>query len=88
VNGTSIFTRATTADVMRAAGLPVPSNPAKLVTCPLPDHDDSSPSFRVFERGFTCFGCGARGGVADLAIALGLAHDRRDAARWLEGRMQ
>jgi len=84
---TSIFATATAADVLRAAGLPVPSNPTKLVTCPLPDHDDSSPSFRVFDRGFICFGCGARGGVLDLVVALGHARDRAGAARWLEGRV-
>lgn len=80
----SILARATCVDVLRAAQVALPSDPHKLMRCPLPGHDDSSASFRVFERGFTCFGCGARGGVADLAVALGHGRDRASAARWLE----
>jgi len=84
MTGASIAARASIADVLRGARISTPPNPQKLMRCPLPGHDDSSPSFRVFERGFTCFGCGARGGVLDLVVALGHAHDRRGAARWLE----
>lgn len=50
-----------------------------------PSHDDSRPSaFIVGERGWRCFVCGAHGGVFDLCIALGLAHDRASAAQLLE----
>jgi len=85
VNGASVFTRATAADVMRAAGFAVPTNLSRLMTCPL--HDDATPSFRLFERGWLCFGGCGKGGVADLIIRLGCASDRREAARWLEERI-
>jgi hypothetical protein len=45
--------------------------------CPLPDHDDSTPSFYVYadnERGWTCFGCGRGGDVVNL-YALAHSHD-------------
>lgn len=84
----SIAARASVADVLRAAQLSPPSDPQKLMRCPLAGHYDSSPSFRVFGRGFVCFGCGAKGGVLDLVIRLGHAGDRREAARWLEERVR
>ncbi len=36
--------------------------------CPLPDHDDRTPSFVVYpeDAHFHCFGCGAHGDVLDL----------------------
>ncbi len=35
--------------------------------CPLPDHNDSSPSFCVFsDGGWHCFGCGEHGDAVDL----------------------
>ncbi len=39
--------------------------------CPLPEHDDRSPSFTVFPQtgSFFCFGCQAGGDVVDLACA-------------------
>lgn len=82
----SVVDCATIADVLRLAGATPPSNPKKLMRCPL--HNDSTPSFRVFQRGFRCFGCGKRGGVLDLVVALELATDRRHAARWLEQRLR
>jgi len=87
VNGASIAGRARTADVLHAARLSTPSDLQKLMCCPLPGHNDSSPSFRLFDRGWICFGCNKRGGVLDLVVALGHAGTRRDAARWLEERM-
>ena len=45
--------------------------------CPLPDHDDKSPSFYVYadnDRGWTCFGCGRGGDVVHL-YALAYSHD-------------
>lgn len=85
----SIFASTTVLDVLRAAGLAVPTHPGRCICCPL--HDDRSPSFKVVggnATGWTCFGCGAKGGVSDLVIALGHARDRAEAARWLERRMR
>lgn len=87
MNGASIFARATVVDVLRAANVVPPHNTARLMRCPLPSHLDDTPSFRAFERGYRCFGCGARGGVADLVVALGFADNRAEAALWLEERV-
>lgn len=39
--------------------------------CPLPDHEDHNPSFRVYAgAGWRCFGCGRSGTIYDLAAAL------------------
>jgi hypothetical protein len=38
--------------------------------CPLPDHEDRSPSFQVYDDGWHCFGCGRGGSIIDLAAAL------------------
>ncbi len=78
----SVVDRVTVRDILRCVGVQLPSDPRRLARCPL--HDDSTPSFRAFERGWTCFGCGRRGGLVDLVVALGKAHDRASAARWLE----
>lgn len=80
----SIAARASIADVLRGARISAPSDPQKLMHCPLPGHDDNSPSFRIFSRGWVCFGCGRRGGALDLVVALGHGRDRASAARWLE----
>ena len=40
--------------------------------CPFPDHEDSTPSFSVSERGYNCFGCGRKGGLTALARELGM----------------
>lgn len=89
MTGASIFARATVVDVLRAAGLPVPSNLERCIICPL--HDDRSPSFKVVganATGWVCFaGCG-KGGIAELIIRLGHATDRGEAARWLEERVR
>jgi hypothetical protein len=37
-----------------------------MVRCPSPDHEDRSPSFRVGDELFHCFGCGRGGSVVDL----------------------
>jgi DNA primase len=43
-----------------------------VMRCPLPDHEDRTPSFVVYgaERGWFCFGCHRGGTVYDLAAAL------------------
>jgi len=55
--------------------------------CPLPDHDDGSPSFTVYadnERGWCCFGCGRGGDVVHLyALAWGCTDMRVAAAELL-----
>jgi len=84
----SIVGRLSARDVLRAVGIPAPL-PGKLMCCPLPGHDDHSPSFKFVgaeETGFVCYGCGAKGGVLALVVALGLTHDRAEAARFLEER--
>jgi len=84
----SIVERLSCRDVLRAVGLPTPQ-PRKPMCCPLPGHDDRSPSFKFVgdsETGFCCFGCGQKGGVLALCVALGLAVDNAAAAQWLEER--
>jgi CHC2 zinc finger len=46
----------------------VPGN--GMLSCPLPDHDDRTPSFQVLESHWRCFGCNRGGGIIDLAAAL------------------
>ncbi|MEJ7871283.1 MAG: CHC2 zinc finger domain-containing protein [Rubrobacteraceae bacterium] len=54
-----------------------------MARCPLPDHEDKTPSFTVYAdngRGWTCFGCNRGGDVVHLhALARGIA-DMRAAA--------
>jgi hypothetical protein len=38
--------------------------------CPLPDHHDDTPSFRIEGQRWHCFGCNRGGDVFDLAMAL------------------
>lgn len=78
----SIVSLVTVRQILVALGVAVPDNPKKLLRCPF--HSDSTPSFRVFPSGFICFGCGRRGGLLDLVVALEKASDRAGAARWLE----
>ena len=43
------------------------------IQCPLPGHDDRSPSFKVYRepgRGWYCFGCHRGGGAIDLAAEI------------------
>lgn len=53
------------------------------MSCPFPNHRDSTPSFTVFpDNGFRCFGCGVCGkGAIDFCIALG--YDFRQACEEL-----
>ncbi len=43
---------------------------AGLVRCPLPGHEDRTPSCRVGDELFHCFGCGRGGSIVDLAAEL------------------
>lgn len=45
----------------------------RAVCCPLPDHEDGTPSFYAYddpERGWYCFGCNRGGSIYDLGAAL------------------
>jgi DNA primase len=46
-------------------------------SCPLPTHEDSTPSFHVYPdtRSWYCFGCRKGGDVIDFADAMGLTFD-------------
>ncbi len=49
--------------------------------CPLPGHDDQTPSFTIYpgDRGWYCFGCGRGGSIFDLgAEVYGLSTRGRD----------
>jgi hypothetical protein len=46
-----------------------------VMRCPLPGHEDRTPSFHVYgaERGWFCFGCARGGSIIDLgALVLGI----------------
>lgn len=45
------------------------------ICCPFPDHDDSSPSFSLFDdQGYRCYGCGKKGfGAVDFLIDMGFS---------------
>lgn len=55
----------------------------QMIRCPLPGHDDSTPSFNLFDvdsegvpQSFGCFGCGRKGDVTELTAELtGLSGD-------------
>jgi DNA primase len=74
----AVLALATVFDVLQLASVEPPRSARDAIRCPLPDHFDGTPSFSIQAsgRGFRCHGCGARGGVLDLAAALGLAGDR------------
>jgi hypothetical protein len=60
-------------------GVQVPSE--RLIACPLPGHDDRTPSMRVYpdaSRGFYCFGCHAGGDIYNFASALWGLDSRRE----------
>ena len=71
--------------VERLVGEQIP--PSGLICCPLPGHDDRSPSFKVYENDFYCFGCRAGGTIYDLARELSGIGDRgeqfNELRRWL-----
>ena len=79
----SILSNATIADVLRLAGYEQPDRRG-FMRCPI--HSEQSPSFHATAsgKGWRCFGCGRKGGVFDLVVALGIAQDRAGAAQWLE----
>jgi len=56
-----VYVEALTGEVVPASGF---------INCPLPDHEDRTPSFQVLESHWRCFGCGRGGGIIDLGAAL------------------
>jgi CHC2 zinc finger len=69
----------------------------RMICCPLPDHEDGTPSFRAYpdpEEGWFCFGCARGGTIYDFAAALwglqtrgsGFVELRQRLARALLGR--
>ena|GEM_PF-2017774 len=84
----SIVDRIDIPTVLRIAGRAVP-NERGWFRCPR--HPDANPSAHVVPssngRAWCCFGCDARGGILDLAVAIGIAADRAGAARTLESRV-
>lgn len=80
----SILDRVCARDALRLAGVTTVQRGSRTwFTCP--SHDDRHPSAVIVgEHGWRCFACGAHGGVFDLCIALGLAHNRASAAQLLE----
>lgn len=74
---------ATVDDMLRLAGVAVPEDAKKPLLCPL--HAERSPSFyrQRSGKGYRCQGCGAHGGVLELATALKLAPTRPRAVELL-----
>ena len=66
----SIFNAATVAVPVKAAAERYGLHPdhAGMVRCPF--HDDHTPSLRLNDRYYYCFGCGATGDVVDLTAQL------------------
>ena len=58
----------------------VPAN--GMMRCPLPDHDDHTPSFQVLSSHWRCFGCNRGGSVIDFAAALYGVERPRGRAYW------
>jgi hypothetical protein len=56
-----VYVEALTGEVVPANGM---------MRCPLPDHDDHTPSFQVLSSHWRCFGCNRGGSVIDFAAAL------------------
>lgn len=40
------------------------------IFCPLPDHEDRTPSFQALDSHWRCFGCNRGGGIIDLGAAV------------------
>lgn len=51
-----------------------------LMHCPLPDHDDRTPSFAVYSDHWFCFGCDRGGDIVNFGAALWGLDTRRDFA--------
>jgi hypothetical protein len=80
----SVLEKLSARDILRLAGHVAPGE-KKLMRCIF--HADKHPSLSILDRGFRCHACGARGGLADLALAVGFGHDRASAVKALEERL-
>ena len=40
---------------------------SRMICCPLPGHDDRTPSCRIYDQSFHCFGCGRGGDIFAFA---------------------
>ncbi len=74
----AILRVATIADVLQLANVALPTRERENIRCPLPGHEDGTPSFTIQSsgRGYRCHGCGGHGGVLELVVAMDLARDR------------
>lgn len=83
----SIVDRVEIADVLRFSGRLEPNARGWFLA---PCHLDKTPSGHIVpntdKRRWYCFPCGRGGGILDLAVLVGLGHDRASAARILEER--
>ena len=55
--------------------------PSGTILCPLPGHDERTPSFKAYDspdRGWYCFGCNRGGSIIDLGTELWGLDARRD----------
>ena len=68
-----VYVEALTGEVVPANGM---------MRCPLPDHDDRTPSFQVLSSHWRCFGCNRGGSVIDFAAALYGVERPRGRAYW------
>ena len=62
-----------------------PVNRSGAARCPLPDHEDTNPSFHVYKQDnrWYCFACGVGGSVIDLVMHC-MNMTAREAAVWLQ----
>lgn len=67
-------------------GEPVPRGGS--MRCPLPDHDDRSPSFRAMRNGWRCYGCQRSGSIYDFAAILWGVEPRGPGFRQLQAELR
>lgn len=79
---TKLLNQITIVEVARYLGVTLPKQGS--ISCPLPDHEDSNPSFSVFAGGsrWKCYGCNRSGGAIDLVKEF-LGVSFIDAKKWL-----
>ena len=85
----SIRARHPLASVAQRTNLQVPPSGRAMVRCPLPDHDDSTPSMQLDlnRNRYRCYGCGAHGDVIQWTRDL-YGVNAVDAIRILTGQEQ
>jgi hypothetical protein len=74
--------RLTVADTLRLMGYAAPDKRGFFLCAA---HADRTPSAHVVaDHAWTCFSCGAKGGILDLVVLRGFARDKKGAAEWLK----